>query len=236
MSAVVPHAINNYLPASGDEEFDYRPMPVLVPISVGLTFAAFSAFLWEPLVIVAALAVLVSAWAYRVVRKAPDAWSGGGVALGCLAVQALVGLGAGTLHAYSYAVEVPDGFRRINFASDISEKGLENRDGVAAPPAAVKALDGQPVFVKGYMYPSKQMHGIASFILCKDSGDCCFGGQPAPTDMIVVQMPADQGASFRTGLMAVAGTFRAAAQVDADGLRPIYQIDAKYFGPAMTSY
>ena len=51
-----------------------------------------------------------------------------------------------------------------------------------------KELDGKKVFIKGYMYPSSQMTGIREFVLCRDNGTCCFGGQPRLTDMIRVKL------------------------------------------------
>ena len=52
----------------------------------------------------------------------------------------------------------------------------------------MKALDGQRIFIKGYMYPTKELEGLNSFLLVKDTGQCCFGGNPAITDMIMVTM------------------------------------------------
>lgn len=223
-------------PAEMFDEFQYRPMPVLVPISVGLVFASLTAFFWEPLVLVAVVAMGISYWAIRVIHAEPNAWSGTGVAVGAMICQAVIGATAGTVHTVGYLTEVPEGFRRVSFSQEISAAGLEQKDGITSPPPQVKELDGKPVFLKGYMYPTREQYGLTSFVLCKDMGECCFGGQPAPTDMIVVQIKNPDGVNFRTGLVSVAGTFKTAAELDPAGLNPIYQLDADYFSPARTSY
>ena len=117
---------------------------------------------------------------------------------------------SGGLWAYGYQTEVPEGFRRLNFMNDISRKGFrrcsKGKADIFNPD--VKALDGQKVFIKGYMYPTKQMQGLKTFLLVKDNAQCCFGGNPAMQDMIWSTWCRGRPSDFHQGiLMSVAGVF-----------------------------
>ena len=94
----------------------------------------------------------------------------------------------------------------------------------------VAALDGKPIFIKGYMYPTGRQTGITEFVLVKDTGQCCFGGQPKLTDMIVVKFDDGKMVNHREQvLVGVAGIFRANAVVQSGVLTGIYQIEATHF-------
>ena len=134
---------------------------------------------------------------------------------------------SGGLWAYGYQTEVPQGFRRLNFMSDISAKGFvvaKGKTDIFNPD--VKALDGQKVFIKGYMYPTKQMQGLTTFLLVKDNAQCCFGGNPAMQDMILVNMVPREDRRFSPGLLtSVAGVFHCQQASGPAGLQPTYTID-----------
>ena len=135
------------------------------------------------------------------------------------------------MHVHSFVTEVPPGFERVSFKADISQKGFTNQGGFLGIHPDVQKLVNQKVMIKGYMYPSKMMDGLTSFVLCVDSGDCCFGGQPKTSDMILVHMKNGTSARFQQGLVAVSGVFHAEPRVD-----DVYQLDCEFFGPAKTWY
>jgi hypothetical protein len=92
---------------------------------------------------------------------------------------------AGTLWGtVSYATEVPEGYQRISFAQLQPDPGYPQ---LPIPPAAIE-LNQQKIFIKGYVYPDGQSENIKQFVLVPDMGTCCFGGQPALTDMILVTL------------------------------------------------
>ncbi len=215
-------------------EFSYQPVPILVPVSFGFLLMSIVAFIYEVLVIVPLVGAMVAVLAIRSIRKAKGDLGGMKLASLSLGLLITVFVTATSLHTYSYLTEVPEGFRRVSFASEISAKGIEVIDGVEQVPEEVKALDGEKLFLKGFMYPTKQMAGITSFVLCKDSGDCCFGGQPKLTDMILVTT--SQPVNFYSGMIAVAGKFSSNNRLDAAGLNPVYRLDSTYFSSAKTSY
>ena len=63
--------------------------------------------------------------------------------------------------------------------------------------------------------------GIKTFLLVRDKGDCCFGGNPKLTDRIQVTLADPERLQFDPYLHKVAGTFRlvkdAGQAVDATG-------------------
>ena len=85
---------------------------------------------------------------------------------------------------FVYATEVPEGYQRIGYGQLQPDP---NHPDEPIPPAA-KELDGQKVFIKGYVYPTISQHGIREFLLVRDEGSCCFGGNPKITDRIQVTL------------------------------------------------
>ncbi len=217
-------------------EFNYRPVPALVPVSGAFVLLSVAAFIWDVLVLVPVVSLGLSVMALRQILRSPREWSGLTAATVFAVLSFIAAIGSVSLHAFNYATELPKGYERVSFARDISERGFIVRDGQTSVPPEVQELSGKPVFVKGFMYPENQTVGLTRFVLCKDSGDCCFGGQPKPTDMIVVEMAPGKTVNFRAGLVAVAGLFEARPTVDASGINPVYRVTADRFGGAMTSY
>jgi hypothetical protein len=93
-------------------------------------------------------------------------------------------------------------------------------------------LDGKRVFIKGYVHPGVSDLGeIRRFILVPDMGTCCFGGQPALTDMVEVRITGERGVRYSQRKRKFAGTFRVAARLKqvAGGLTGgYYELDADY--------
>lgn len=218
-------------------EFNYRPVPPLVPISAAFVLLSPLAFVWDTMAILPLSGAVLALMGWRQIRQSQGAYTGTKLALFCAGLLTTTTVSAMGFHAYNFATEVPEGFKRVNFPMDISAKGFVTVDGETKIHPDVEKLESQPVFLKGFMYPTQKTKGLTSFLLCKDSGDCCFGGQPKQSDMIFVEMAEGQTADFHQGqLVAVAGEFHARPTIDETGLNPVYRIDAKIFGPAKTGY
>ncbi len=221
----------------GQDEFLYRPMPPLVPVSLAFVCLSLLAGLSDLLLIVPLLGILIAFIGYYQICRSSGELGGGPLALTSLVLMLLMFIGFSALHLHSYATEVPDGFTRINFNSDISQKGFDVSGGSLGIHADVAKLADKPIYLKGYMYPYRETHGLTTFVLCKDSGECCFGGQPKPTDMILVHMKDGKTVDYHDKmLIGVAGTLKIEPTFDESGLRPIYQLDCQYFAPAKTWY
>ena len=220
------------------EEFLYRPIPSLVPVSMAFVFISLVAGIWDVLLIVPVVGASLACMAWRQIRHSRGTLSGGWLASASLTLQVAMFVGFAAMHAHTFATEVPPGYERINFTSDISKKGFSNQNGQLGIHPDVKELVGRKVMIKGYMYPTGQQTGIKSFILCRDNGDCCFGGQPKVTDMILIKMNGEKTAQFHDNkvMVFVSGVFKAEPTVDETGLRPVYQLECEFFGKAKTLY
>ena len=221
------------LPQSERVDFDYKPIPVSAPVSAVLGVCSLVAFLPTVgalgfMIAVAGAVTALTAW--RAIRTQDGAglWM---VLLGLgLSLTGLIGGAA--YHSLAYRTELPAGHTRLDFTTDISERAVAPTGGYSE---AVKRLDGEQIFLKGYMYPTGQTEGLGSFIFVKDSGECCFGGKPKLTDMIRVEMDGAT-ADFAPGLVSVAGRFELWPEGGRGELDPMFRLVATQAGPARTSF
>jgi hypothetical protein len=224
---------------AGGNEFSYRPFPPLVPVTGAFVVLSLSAFLWYELLAVPVLGLLLGLTAIWQIKRSQGAYGGllvATVSSGLIVGIAVVAVG---FHAVVIATELPPGLQRVSFVNDISSKELVIRDDVVEVDPDVKKLDGTPVFLKGFMYPTRDTHGKTSFVLCKDNGQCCFGGTPKITDMIYVEMKPGQKVDHYAGLVAVGGEFRIQPKLES-GLSeagdPVYKLECGYFRIAKTAW
>jgi hypothetical protein len=195
----------------------------------GTTIAAFALALLSPLafldwwlLVVPLLAVVLGVVARRDIAARPDELTGRPLALGAVALAAVSFVGGLSYLSWVYAAELPEGFERLSYAALQPLEG----DPPTAVPDTARALDGRNVLLKGYMYPGKQQQGITQFLLVRDQGDCCFGGNPKITDRVLVQLRDSKGIPFSPRLTKIAGRFavRPAGTTALDG-GVLYQLE-----------
>jgi len=172
-------------PVSGSGDLrPYRAISRSAVVSFALALSSLLALVFPVLLVLAAVGFFIGLLARRNLRTYPDELTGNSLALvgvfGCL----LLFFGGAGWHTYVYLTEVPSGYVRISFAD------LQPAEDRAANTAGLPVdLDGQRVFVKGYVHPGVSSMGkIRKFVLVGDMGTCCFGGQPKLTDMIEVTL------------------------------------------------
>lgn len=212
----------------GDDEGDYRSLSKAAVASV--VFAVLGLFsLWAAVFILLPFLGLCCGWmAWANLRRYPDELVGILPArLGLIANACLLALAIG-VHSYVYATEVPDGYQRIAFR-DLKPRPREST--LPYSPLASQ-LDGQKVFLKGYVRPGKKRTQLQQFILVGDFGQCCFGGSPKPTDVVAVNIVIDKTVDYSLRWRKIGGTFRlnprpiAVGEDDIPGV--YYQLDADY--------
>jgi len=208
-----------------NNEFDYRPMPVIAPVSVALGVLSASSLLGIVGILIGLIGLGVGIAAVSTIRRGDGMYSGSWAAWLGLTLSAGFALAGISSQVYAFQTEVPDGYRRISFSQDISAKGFQVAEGKTGLHPDVSELLDQKIFLKGYMYPQRQTEDLVEFLLLKDTGECCFGGQPNPTDMILVQM-AKGTADYSAGRMAVAGTLKLTRDTTPEGLEPVYALEA----------
>jgi hypothetical protein len=175
--------------------------------------------------VVPIVAVVLGIRGWLAVRRLPEELTGKmfaqvGVVLGVLFL-----IGGYTIAGVVYATEVPAGYERLNY-SELQPD--ESSPGQVIPPD-VKKWDGKRVFLKGYAYPGAQQQGIKKFVLCRDNGDCCFGGQPKLTDMVLVELKEPLALTYSRRVQRVAGTFHVSPAQATDNLGGVvYQLEADY--------
>lgn len=231
-----PSAMRSASIEPGFNEFTYKPIPPLAPVSALLGICALSGLLSPLGLIFAVFGSVLGFMAMLQIQRADGDL--GGRKLACLgvAMSAVLLLSGTGLHVYWYQTEVPEGYQRISFGADISKKGFVVEDGEGRAHPDIAALEGKQLFLKGFMYPEQNLDGISSFILCRDNGDCCFGGQPKLTDMIKVKLTDGLTARYSAHMVSVAGVFRLRDLRKTGNLEPAFELDATHFGPAKTSY
>lgn len=198
----------------------------------GTAIAAAAVAVLSPLVLlgwsfaaVPALGVVLAGAALVDVTRRPEAVTGRGLAWAAL-VGAAVSLVGGLAYLASvYAAELPDGFTRLNYAMLQPLPG----DPPTAVPDSARAMHGRDVLLKGYMYPGSRQRGITEFLLCRDQGDCCFGGTPKITDRVLVRLSDPKGIDFTQRLVKIAGQFRIEPAGTADlGGGVLYHLDQAF--------
>jgi hypothetical protein len=137
-----------------------------------------------------------------------------GMALSIVAV----GLGTG-IYLYLLKTAIPPDYEQITY--EMIQAGM-----TGPIPTGAQELDGKKVFINGYMYPTDQHRGLTRFVLCRDNGTCCFGGQPKLNDMVEVKIKPGLKMDFTSSLRGIGGTFHARAENDPGGLgQIIYHIE-----------
>ncbi len=208
-----------------DDFVQYRALSALAVVSCAIGVLSVLAFVDWTLAIIPLVGMICGAIALVRIRANSAELSGEGFALaGVLASGVFMASGLAWL-TYAYVNEVPDGYERLSYADLQPDPEVT---GEVFPPTA-EQFDGKRVFIKGYVYPSKQTSGIKTFVLCRDNGQCCFGGQPKLTDRIQVKLKGPLLLEYSTRLTRVAGTFHVepAQAVDVQG-GVLYHLDADY--------
>jgi len=208
---------------SRDEGDSYRAISGAAIAAAAVAAVSPVAFFGWSLVAVPLIGAVLAGIALRDIASRHPLLTGRPLAVVAL-VASLITLAASiTAHAREYATELPEGFVRLSYAD------LQPAEGEQATrvPDSARAMDGRDVLLKGYIYPGKQQHGLVQFLLVRDQGDCCFGGNPKISDRVLVQLADPAGIDFTPKLTKVAGRFRVqpAGTADLQG-GVLYHLDA----------
>ena len=208
-----------------EEAIAYRALSPAAVASLVAGGLSISALLAWPLAIVPAVGILLGVVARWKISRHPDELTGSRLATTGIVLSAVFWVAGWSWLTYAYLTEVPEGYQRLSY--DVLQPDT-SVPGQLYPPIA-RQLDGKRVFIKGYVYPSKQTSGIRRFLLCRDNGECCFGGQPRLTDMIDVTLKDPLRLEYATRPFAVAGTFRFEPTRTPDGqFAVLYHLEADY--------
>ena len=184
-------------------EFPYRAMSSTAIASVIFSgFALLGGFFFWPALGLALLGTGLGLVGYRQIRRFPEEFTGERLALTGISLNLLILFGGVTMHSYIYLTEVPDGYTRVHFWELQQDAGGPDR-----PSDKAITIDGDAVFLKGYIHPSSGSGLLKRFILVPDLGTCCFGGQPKSSDMIAITLTGGQTTKAGLTKKKLAGTF-----------------------------
>lgn len=193
---------------------------VLGLVSVCVVLTAANSPEWAP--IVAPIPVIGMVFALRAIaniRNNPNQFTGLGLARTGLAMSLAFLVSGLAYGGYVYATEVPDGYARTSFSA-MKPSELEERGGVIVPPE-VAALEGQKVFIKGFIRPDSIAvpRGITRFLLVRDNNQCCFGdlSKIKYYDQIDVTMTGGKLVDYSQGVIRMGGTLHIVPQNLAGG-------------------
>jgi hypothetical protein len=186
------------------EADDYRSLSGTAVAAGAFAVLAPVAFFDWWLLIVPLVGAVLGVVALVDITRRPTALTGRLLALGAAIASMLCFSLALAWLSVVYARELPVGHERLSYA-DLQP--LPGDPPHAIPDTAV-TFHGRDVLIKGYMYPGTKTNGIAQFLLVRDQGDCCFGGNPKITDRVLVQMADPGGIDYSPRLRKLAGRFR----------------------------
>ena len=215
-------------------ELQYRPVPVSAVVGCVLGVLSVISFFGITGSVVAVLGILISGYSLiRILASRGDLGGKVSAAAG-LGLSVLFLAGGVAFQTYLYRTELPPGFQRVSFADDISRKGFVNVEGQMALHPDVEAMVGKQIFLKGFMFPGGDPKGLTAFLLVKDSGTCCFGGQPKVVDMIGVQMEPGKTVDYYTGKVSVAGELELNSEYSGREREPIYLMKGQIVSKSKT--
>lgn len=210
-----------------DDYRQYRSLSSLAVVSLVAGVLSALTFVDWMLAAIPMAGIVAGVLAMRRIRAAPDAYTGELLALIGTLLSGLLWIGGWARLAYVQATEVPPGYERISYDDLQVDPSQPNQ----LPPQKAVELNGKKVFIKGFVYQPTggQTTGLTRFILVRDKGQCCFGGNPKITDMIEVRMLGDLEAEFNMQPRKLAGTFRIGLGQSMHGLAgALYHLDADH--------
>jgi hypothetical protein len=188
--------------------------------SLVLGILGISAFTFAGLIILSIAGLASAFMAMRAFRLFPTEYLGRPIAVMGGILSGLILIAAPALHTYVYLTEVPEGYTRVDFWDFTSPAGKPD-----APTKVAIDLNGQQVFIKGYIHPTSMDSLQAKrFVLVPDLGTCCFGGQPPLTHMIEVTLTGEQYATKSFRKQRLAGTLKVN-----DGIKPVEGLTGVFY-------
>lgn len=212
------------------EEAAYQSVCKSAVASVIFAVLGLSAFMAQAFMLLPILGIIFALLALKAIRAYPDELVGKGAAKIGLLLSLVCLVASGAMHSFIYATEVPEGYRRISFAELKPSSRASDPDRY---PDRATEFDGERVFLKGYVRPpSGKQYGLKNFIMVGDFGDCCFGGDPAITDVVAIKIKCDDTVNYGYGLRRIGGTFKLnpgkAISHEDEIPRVYYEIEADY--------
>lgn len=206
----------------------YRTVSKAAVVCIVFAVMAILAFAFPAAVIMPFLSICFGISALISFKRFPNELTGKTAARIGTAVSTIILVAAVSMHAYIYATEVPEGYRRISFYDLKPDRRTQLEFAEKA-----EDFEGEMVFVKGYVRPGLKKNRLKKFILVGDFGSCCFGGNPEITDVVAVSIKnEDDYVNYGYRLRRVGGEFKLHRRPkmvrEKDLPKVLYEIEADY--------
>ncbi len=207
-----------------DENPDYRSLTAESVGSLILGFLSILTFVSVIFLIFPIMGIVLGITAIRKILGASEELSGLGISSVGVALCAMLAAGGIAYQMYAFSFETPPGYERITFdqlsadpktgriSEEILYKSAKRDAGGNVIPLVPRdnpeenLLPPAPVFIEGYMFSTRQMSGIDSFVLVPALEQSKFGGLTRnPTEMVEVQLLGGMTASYKTKPVRVGG-------------------------------
>lgn len=153
--------------------------------------------------VIAPLATVFGVAGIVAIRRHPLELKGMKLAILATVAGPLLFVGSLVFHQVKLQMEVPEGYTLITWR----ELAPDERTPNFPISQKSKEFQGKNVYLRGYVYPSTKKNNLKKFILVRDSGTCCFGGQPKLTDMIVVDFVNEDRINYSVWPRGIGGKF-----------------------------
>ena len=193
-----------------EENPDYRSLTAESVGSLILGVLSALTFVSMLFVIFPIMGIMLGVTAIRKILRATQELEGLGIASVGVGLSVAMAI-AGTTYQYMTQNEIPAGYVVITFSDLIAD----SKTGRIPEHILSLALHqdqqgniqaGIPVFIEGYMYPTRQRTEIRSFMLVPSVEQGQFGSVTRdPTQMVDVTLPGDQRVSYRSSPVKVGG-------------------------------
>ncbi len=204
-------------PSEPDAIERYRALSSSAVVALAFGVLSLTAAFDYWLIVVPIVGIVWGVIALRQLGAQSEELSGRPLAMTGLVLSSLMLLAGPTRVYYEEMAPIPAGFQAVSY--DMLQPD-PNVVGERVPPSAIE-LNGKQVYIKGFVYAGSEKSGIKKFMLVRDAGTCCFGGNPKLTDRIVVSL--DQTSMVYTKNIArVAGVFRVNVDQAPDGVGPVF--------------
>ncbi|MCH2129119.1 MAG: DUF4190 domain-containing protein [Pirellulaceae bacterium] len=213
------------IPDIVDRMDQYRAISSTAIVALVCGLFALAALLSPWMLMIPFLGIVMGLSALSKIKQRPTELTGKPIAMAGLIMSSLLFVGSAIMHSVIYATEVPDGYQRISF----QQLQPDDQSKLPIPDEAI-SLDGKRIFVKGYVYPGDNRTALRQFILVPDMGTCCFGGNPALTDMIEVTLQPPKHIDFSWRKRKLGGILHVDTKLKpVSGLNGVYyRLDAEY--------
>jgi len=194
-----------------NENIDYRSLTAESVGSLILGFLSALTFVSMLFVIFPVMGIVLGVTAIRKILRATQELEGLGIASIGVGLSALLAIAGAAYQVYMTQYETPAGYEVITFAdltADSKTGWIPERIFELTPHRDTQGniQEGKPVFIEGYMYPTRQRTEIKSFMLVPSVEQGQFGSVTRdPTQMVDVSLSGDLRASYRSSPVKVGG-------------------------------